>query len=436
MLANDFDVDNQPVSNAGLTVTAVGAAGHGSTAFTSGGVTYTSAANYYGPDSFTYTITDPTGLTSSATVNVTNVNDAPVAVNDAKTIAEDSGANSIDVLANDFDVDNQPVSNVGLTVTAVGAASHGNTAFTSSSVTYTPAANYYGPDSFTYTITDPTSLTSSATVNVAITNANDAPVAVNDTKTITEDSGSNSIDVLANDFDVDNQPVSNAVLTVIAVGAAGHGSTAFMSGGVAYSPASNYYGPDSLTYTITDPTGLQSSATVNITVTNANDAPSALNDGKTVAEDSGSNSIDVLANDFDVDNQPVSNTGLTVTAVGAAGHGATAFTSSGVTYTPAANYYGPDSFTYAITDPTGLTSSATASVTKACSPSTIARWRKQRGRTMRPANDFDFDNQPSQCRPDRRSRAMDRSFTAGNVSYTPAPTTMARQLYHDPDPTG
>jgi hypothetical protein len=62
-------------------------------------------------------------------------------------VAEDSGATFIDVLGNDTDADNlSPTApNAGLTVSAVGAASHGTTAFTANGVTYTPAPNYYGP---------------------------------------------------------------------------------------------------------------------------------------------------------------------------------------------------------------------------------------------------------------------------------------------------
>jgi hypothetical protein len=64
-------------------------------------------------------------------------------------VNEDSGATFIDVLGNDTDADNlSPTApNAGLTVSGVGAASHGTTAFTASGVTYTPASNYYGPDS-------------------------------------------------------------------------------------------------------------------------------------------------------------------------------------------------------------------------------------------------------------------------------------------------
>src|SRR5204862_6048638 len=98
--------------------------------------------------------------------------------------------------------------NAGLTVVAVGAASHGTVSFTATGVTYTPAANYYGPDSFTYTISDNGTIAvghnSQATVNVTVTNVNDAPDAVNDTATVDEDSTVNVINVLANDTDPDN----------------------------------------------------------------------------------------------------------------------------------------------------------------------------------------------------------------------------------------
>ena len=65
---------------------------------------------------------------STATVNLTinNINDAPVAVDDTPTVAEDTSNNAIDVLANDTDADNlTPPFNAGLTVIAVGTASHG-----------------------------------------------------------------------------------------------------------------------------------------------------------------------------------------------------------------------------------------------------------------------------------------------------------------------
>jgi hypothetical protein len=153
---------------------------HGSVAFTAGGVSYTPAANYFGSDSFTYTISDNgttnAGHTSTATVNVTinNVNDPPDAVNDTKTVAEDSGANSVDVRANDSIL---PDAGETLTVTARTNGAHGTVAIIGSgtAVSYTPDANYFGSDNFTYTISDGNGGTDSATVYVTVTPVNDAP---------------------------------------------------------------------------------------------------------------------------------------------------------------------------------------------------------------------------------------------------------------------
>ena len=353
VLANDTDgVD----AGETLTVTAVTQPTNGSAAFTATGVTYTPAANFFGADSFTYTISDGNGGTATATVNVTvtNVNDDPVAVNDTATVAEDSSSNAIDVLANDTDgVD----AGETLTVTAVTQPTNGSAAFTATGVSYTPAANFFGADSFTYTISDGNGGTATATVNVTVTNVNDDPVAVNDTATVAEDSSSNAIDVLANDTDgVD----AGETLTVTAVTQPTNGSAAFTATGVTYTPAANFFGADSFTYTISDGNGGTATATVNVTVTNVNDDPVAVNDTATVAEDSSSNAIDVLANDTDgVD----AGETLTVTAVTQPTNGSAAFTATGVTYTPAANFFGADSFTYTISDGNGGTATATVNVT-------------------------------------------------------------------------
>src|SRR5205085_10375619 len=107
----------------------------------------------------------------------------------AATVAEDSSNNAINVLANDTDLDSLlPPLNAGLTVTGVTQGAHGAVGFSASGVTYTPNANYYGADSFTYTIKDPTNLSSTATVSVTVTNVDDPPVANNDSATVNQDS--------------------------------------------------------------------------------------------------------------------------------------------------------------------------------------------------------------------------------------------------------
>src|SRR4029079_3009840 len=110
-------------------------------------------------------------------------NDAPVAAADSKTVAEDSGATTINVRANDSAGPANEASQT-LTITSVTQPAHGTVAITNAGadLTYTPAADYNGSDSFTYTITgngttnglaDPKSDT--ATVSVTVTAVNDAP---------------------------------------------------------------------------------------------------------------------------------------------------------------------------------------------------------------------------------------------------------------------
>src|SRR5207237_890385 len=134
---------------------------------------------------------------------VTEVNDTPTAVNDSATVAED-GSVTVDPRGNDSTGPANESSQT-LTVTAVGTASHGTVSFTGSSVTYTPDANYNGPDSFTYTITDdgtPNGASdpkrATAPVSSTVTEVNDTPTAVNDSATVAED-GSVTVDPRGND---------------------------------------------------------------------------------------------------------------------------------------------------------------------------------------------------------------------------------------------
>src|SRR5204863_7598132 len=137
VLANDTDIDTSDTR----TVTAVTAPAHGTSGFTPGGVAYSPATNYYGSDSFTYTISDGHGGTAVGTVNVTvtPVNDAPVANNGAATTPEDT---QVEITLAASDIENDP-----LNFAIVQAPLHGTlSAIAGNKVTYTPALNYNGPD--------------------------------------------------------------------------------------------------------------------------------------------------------------------------------------------------------------------------------------------------------------------------------------------------
>src|SRR4029079_12473014 len=115
------------------------------------------------------------------------------------------------------------------------------------SFTYTPATNYNGPDSFTYKAKDPSNaLSNTATVSLTVAAVNDAPVAVNDSYSTNEDTALTvaASGVLANDTDVDANPLTAAVVT-----GPSHGTlTLNANGSFTYTPAANYNGADSFTY--------------------------------------------------------------------------------------------------------------------------------------------------------------------------------------------
>jgi len=95
---------------------------------------------------------------------------------------------------------------------------------------------------------------------------------------------------------------------------------------------------------------------VTVTVTPVNDPPDAVDDTATTVEDTWV-TIDVLGNDSDLENDP-----LTVTAVGASPYGSATTSGVTVTYTPTLSFNGTDVFTYTLSDGS-LTDTATVTVT-------------------------------------------------------------------------
>jgi YD repeat-containing protein len=235
-----------------LTVTGVGSPSHGLASFTGTSVTYTPNWVYVGADSFTYTISDGHGGSTTGTINVNATNANPTANNDSYSTGYTT-ALTVDPRSNDSDGEGDV-----LNVSSVGAAAHGSTSRTETSVTYTPYGGFSGTDSFTYVLGDGLGGTSTATISVTVANA--SPTANNDSQTTAYNTGF-SIDPRGNDSD----PNGDA-LTVTGVSGASHGSTSYASYGVSYIPNSGYSGSDSFTYSISDGHGGSSSATVFVTV--------------------------------------------------------------------------------------------------------------------------------------------------------------------------
>ena len=160
VLTNDYDLDGDMFALASLTQPA-----HGTAVISGTNVIYTPTVNYTGTDSFTYTISDGRGGTSSANVTITitkSLNHAPTAINDGAVTAFQTPV-TIAVLSNDTDLDADTLS-----ITSVTQPMHGTAVISGTSVVYTPALGYIGNDSFSYTISDGKGGTSTAMVMILV----------------------------------------------------------------------------------------------------------------------------------------------------------------------------------------------------------------------------------------------------------------------------
>ncbi|NNL04267.1 MAG: tandem-95 repeat protein [Xanthomonadales bacterium] len=192
-------------------------------------------------------------------------NQPPVANTDTGAVDED-GATDIAVLINDSDPDNDP-----LDVTGVTNPPNGSTTINpDSTVGYTPDSNYNGTDSFSYTVSDGNGGSDTGSVSVTVNPVNDYPVAADDSGIVTSQDTPVDIYVLDNDSDVDNDP-----LNVAAVNQGMIGTVANNNGYVTYQPSPGATGSDSFAYTVSDGNGGSDSATVSVTVTAPNQAPTA-----------------------------------------------------------------------------------------------------------------------------------------------------------------
>src|SRR5205823_2571348 len=217
-------------------------------------------------------------------VSFNNVNHAPVAT--PVTLAAGTEDTSYTITAATLLAGVTDVDGPSLSITAVSVASGGGSLVDTGNGTwsYTPAANYRGAASFSYTVSDGASTSSPATVTVNVVAVNDAPVAVADTLAATEDTAVTytAAQLLGNDTDVDN---SNAQLSIASV-TSGTGGTAVLNanGTVTFTPNANFSGAASFSYTVSDGASTSSPATVTVNVAAVNDAPVITAASLTVAE--------------------------------------------------------------------------------------------------------------------------------------------------------
>ncbi len=340
LLDNDSDIEGTPLSAVAETVTT--AAGVALTINGDGSFSYTPPSDFFGNDSASYQVTDG-ALTTLGTVTFTvlNVNDAPVANADSYSLDED-GTLTENLLTNDTDADDDTLSvTPGSSTTSNGAqvVINGDGSFS-----YTPAANFNGADSFTYTVSDGL-LSATGSVTLTVVAVNDAPIANDDSYSLDEDANLIQTTLLDNDSDAEGDPLS----TLVQSGTTSKGGSYSIDaiGGFSYTPAVDFFGSDSFTYQVSDGAAT-SSATVNLTINGVNDAPQVGDDSYTGSEDQVLAKSDLLANDMDPEGDPLSTVAESVVSV--SGASVVIDANGGFSYTPPSNFYGADSFTYRVTD--------------------------------------------------------------------------------------
>ncbi len=327
-----------------LTYTVLTQPAHGTVSGTGASLTYTPNLNYTGPDSFTFKVNDGTVDSNTATVSITctPVNDAPVASSQNVIVNEDASVGIV-LVATD------PDSNI-FTYTIVTPPAHGTLTGTGANLTYTPAANYFGPDSFTYKANDGSADSNIATVSITVNPVNDAPVANNQNVIVLEDTAT-PITLTASDVDGD-------ILTYIVLTQPSHGTLSGSGANLIYTPASNFTGADSFTFKVNDGTVDSDIATVSISIVRFSDAPVANNQSVTTNEDV---SLPMILTGSDPDGDAITFSIVTTPA-----HGTLSGSGANVTYMPDPNYNGSDSFTFRTND--GILNSNIANVSITVNP--------------------------------------------------------------------
>ena len=345
VLDNDSDPDALPLSISAVT----NGPASGNASIRNGVlIEYRPNENFSGTDTFDYIIVDSAGVTATARVQiqVSGVNDAPVANNDTVTTPENTPV-SINVLANDTDPEGD-----ALTVSGVASPTNGTAQLTSSGVVlYTPAVNFFGVDAFEYTITDSAGASDTATARITVDFVNVIPAPAEDFAT-TDEGSAVLIAVLENDVDNDGDD-----LQIVEIEQPANGTASVEQNQIRYTPNDNFNGNDTFRYQVSDG-NLVAWAQVNVSVGAVNDAPVASDDAANTTENTAIN-IDVLANDTDLDGdqlsiQSVTNSSAGITAVSTDGQS--------IVFTPATAFNGTATFSYTVVDNNGGSDSANVTV--------------------------------------------------------------------------
>ncbi|WP_271586810.1 Ig-like domain-containing protein [Bradyrhizobium sp. CCBAU 53415] len=350
-------------------------------------------------DTFTYSLENGGGLSSSSTLAVTihGANDAPIATSPSAQSASVGAAYSTALASTFIDKD------VGDNLTFTATDGNGNPLpgwllFDGATgvLSGTPTAADVGSVTIKVTATDMAGLPATESFILSVSAGNQPPVVVSDSFSTGEKSALSGVSVLTNDSDPNGDllTVSEVNGSALNVGSqltlpsgahltvSDHGSIIYDPNGAFNALNDGQVGTDSFSYTVSDGEGGSATAIATIAISGVTDAPVnqlplAVNDSLSVNENGPAESGNLLANDSDPDGDPLTvsevngspaNIGSPVTLP--SGAKLTVSADGNVAYDPNGAFAGlqtgqiaTDSFTYAISDGKGGASSATATIT-------------------------------------------------------------------------
>jgi len=264
------------------------------------------------------------------------INNPPVAQAQAKSLKED---NSVSVTLIGTDEDND-----ALTYKIIKEPDFGKLKGKLPNVEYSPNKDYNGDDSFSYIANDGQEDSKEAVVDISVEPVNDKPIAKKDSINLNEDNQA-VVNALENDIDVDQ----GDTLDIVSASNPAHGITKVKNGKVIYTPNLNYHGTDSFSYTIKDSSGATATAPILLDIASINDVPIAKEDNITTARNKAV-TIDVLANDSDADNEPI-----TIKSITQPNSGTAKIKNNKIAYIPNKIFFGKDKVEYTVTDSHGAT---------------------------------------------------------------------------------
>jgi gliding motility-associated-like protein len=315
---------------------------HGILSGTGANLTYTPNADYNGTDSFTFTATDGS-LTSPAatiTISVVAINDAPIAGDMSVEVNEDSAGDVINLAGSD--VDNDP-----LTYTIIDVPVHGSLSGTGAAVTYTPEKNYVGSDSFTYQVNDGTLESNIGTVSINVIAVNDPPQ-IQQIQTLFVDEDT-TLNFCVGASDPEGDGIVYEVPTIVS-GGGNMEVSPDLNFCFVFTPEPNFNGNTfwMLRACDTADPAACSEVTFQIVVNPVNDAPVAVDDNITVQGYVFSETVNIIANDFDIDGDELI---LNETPIEGPFHGSVTMSQGGsLIYRSEPGYKGLDSVRYQVCD--------------------------------------------------------------------------------------